>query len=153
MSQAEAVLVPGESTLGGSDFGSSEDRSNRKRFMEALNSGPVQSPPQPSAVAVAPPGNTDFLFGSDKGMQLPPQVPVQIPILDDRVTGLDPIQKHIRDLQRLRIGEERAGYRRKSEENLAENVTGDYYVQKMPKKVALTAWSGSAPMPMQILSS
>ncbi|KAK3015986.1 hypothetical protein RJ639_005933 [Escallonia herrerae] len=52
-------------------FGSSEDRSDRKRFMEALNSGSVQSPPSPSAVAFAPPGNADFLFGSDKGMQLP----------------------------------------------------------------------------------
>ncbi|KAK3018319.1 hypothetical protein RJ639_002974 [Escallonia herrerae] len=52
-------------------FGSSEDRSDRKRFMEALNFGPVQSPPSPSAVAFAPPGNEDFLFGSDKGMQLP----------------------------------------------------------------------------------
>ncbi|KAK3018994.1 hypothetical protein RJ639_003602 [Escallonia herrerae] len=52
-------------------FGSSEDRSDRKRFMEALNSGPVQSPPSPSAVAFAPSGNANFLFGSDKGMQLP----------------------------------------------------------------------------------
>ncbi|KAK3020444.1 hypothetical protein RJ639_047568 [Escallonia herrerae] len=52
-------------------FGSSEDRSDRKRFMEALNSSPVQSPPPPSVVAFALPGNADFLFGSDKGMQLP----------------------------------------------------------------------------------
>ncbi|KAK3028053.1 hypothetical protein RJ639_038626 [Escallonia herrerae] len=52
-------------------FGSSEDRSDWKRFMEALNSGPVQSPPPPSAVAFAPSGNANFLFGSDKGMQLP----------------------------------------------------------------------------------
>ncbi|KAK3015106.1 hypothetical protein RJ639_006786 [Escallonia herrerae] len=141
-------------------FGSSEDRSERKRFMEALNSGPAQSPPPPM-VAVAPPGNADFLFGSDKGMQLPPQVPVipdpevpvHIPVVDDRVTGSDPIQKHIHDLQRLRIGEERAGYRRKSEENLAGNVTGDYYVQKMPEKVAPTTLPGSAPMPMQLPSS
>ncbi|KAK2992670.1 hypothetical protein RJ640_014920 [Escallonia rubra] len=59
--EAEAVLVSDESTLAGLDFGSSEDRSDRKRFMEALNSGPVQSPPQPSAVAVAPPMSMQIL--------------------------------------------------------------------------------------------
>ncbi|KAK2983985.1 LOW QUALITY PROTEIN: hypothetical protein RJ640_027310 [Escallonia rubra] len=109
-------------------------RSDRKRFMEALNSGP---PPPLSAVAVALPRNADFLFGSDKGMQLPLQVPV---ILDPEVP-------------RLRIGEERAKYRRKSEENLAGNFTGDYYVQKMPEKVAPTTLPRSASMPMQIPSS
>lgn len=50
--------------------------------------------------------------------------------------GLDPIQKHIQDLRRLRLEEQqREVYRRKSDDNLNPNVPGDYY-KPAPEKIA-----------------
>ncbi|CAK9150963.1 unnamed protein product [Ilex paraguariensis] len=130
-------------------FGSDEGKSEKERFVEALNSGPIQTSLPPSTVA--PPSNVDFLFGLEKGMAAPPLPPavaakfrdsfpepeVPLPGVEARFTGTDPIQKHIEDLQRLRISaEEQATHRRKSDENLTGGFTGDYYVQKMPEKVA-----------------
>lgn len=122
-------------------FGSGDAKSDRERFVEALNTGPVQSP------VVPPPNNVDFLFGLEKGVAPPPQVVAALnrardPVYseadvvvqnhEDRIVSdprHDPIQKHIQDLQRLRISDEQqhqANLRRKSEE---------YYVQKVPEKL------------------
>lgn len=138
------VVTPSQS------FGSSEGKSDRERFVEALNTGPIQvSPPLP---AVVPPNNVDFLFGLEKGAAPPVAMKIRDPIveqvilepeivvpgLEDRMIGLDPIQKHIQDLKRLQIEEEQAMYRRKGDDNLAGGFSGDYYVQKKPEKVSLT---------------
>ncbi|CAI9104155.1 OLC1v1002780C1 [Oldenlandia corymbosa var. corymbosa] len=118
------------------NFGSDETiKSEKERFVEALNSGPIQASLPPSMVAPPPPqaGNVDFLFGLEKGgvqppMQQQPPAPaappvaavklrdpiadqtlheheVPAPALDDRMIGADAIHKHIQDLQRLRIEE------------------------------------------------
>ncbi|WOH14197.1 hypothetical protein DCAR_0933714 [Daucus carota subsp. sativus] len=124
-------------------FGSGDAKSDRDRFVDALNTGPVQAP------VVPPPNNVDFLFGLEKGAVPPSAVvaaamarardpgyseaDVVIQNHEDRIVSdrHDPIQKHIQDLQRLRISEEQqpqaAAFRRKSDE---------YYVQKMPEKLA-----------------
>lgn len=154
------ALTPAQS------FGSnaSEGKSERERFVEALNSGPVQSSTPPSTAA--PPNNVDFLFGLEKGMP-PPVVAkvhdpipdpavhhpeVMVPGMDDRMVGSDPIQKHIQDLQRLRIAEEQqAMYRRKSDDNLAGGYTGDYYVQqKTTEKVSPATLPGTVPGPVPV---
>ncbi|CAK9136944.1 unnamed protein product [Ilex paraguariensis] len=134
-------------------FDSDEAKSEKERFVEALNSGPIQ--PTPPLSAVAPPNNVDFFFGLEKGMAAPPPPAVAAkvrdpipelavhepdlpaPCVDPRVIRQDPIQKHIEDLQRLRVSTEEQGmYRRKSDDNLAGGFTGDYYVQKVPEKAA-----------------
>ncbi|GAA0152392.1 hypothetical protein LIER_10885 [Lithospermum erythrorhizon] len=144
-------------------FGSEEGRSEKERFVEALNSGPVLDSP------VAPPrqnNNVDLLFGGlDKGVaqtSAPPQVQqtnhhqirdprdplleaevFQSPSGDDRGMPLDPIQKHIQDLQRLRLEEQQGLYERNSDENLTGMyLGGDYYVQKLQEKVAQVPGSG-----------
>lgn len=132
---------------GEGSFGSSEGRSDRDRFVDALNSGPIQSSPhvpsphvptaalQAAAATPPPSNNVDFLFGLEKRSPVspPPQQPavvatkVQDPEIlapEDRVIGPDnPIlQNQIQDFQRLQISsaQEQAVYRRRSEESLVE---------------------------------
>lgn len=146
-------------------FGSAEGRSERERFVDALNSGPVQSSTPPSALPTH--GNADFLFGSEKGvapvpvvMQKARDLPIADPpirhhepdvaILDERAIGADRIQKHIQDLRRLRIAEEQQQtlYRRQSDDNLGAGYQGDYYVQRTSdNKVISTTVPGSVPSP------
>ncbi|KAM1105925.1 hypothetical protein FF1_002853 [Malus domestica] len=137
-------------------FGSDDGRSDKDRFVEALNSGPTQAPDQNSKPPVE--NNVDFLFGMEKGgvpavVSLPPPpaptIPGQVaPPPEfvrsghvDRVIGSDPVVTSVefqRQLQRLQIGEQdqQAMYRRKNDDNLVGGYTGagDYYVQKMPEK-------------------
>ncbi|KAA8536338.1 hypothetical protein F0562_028816 [Nyssa sinensis] len=130
-------------------LGSNEVKSDRELFVDALNSGPIQSSPPPSTVA--PPNQMDFLFGLDKGMpppvgtKLQDQIPepvvsereTPVPASEDRVVAPDPTQRQIQDLQRLQIGgQEQAMYRRKSDDNLVGGFSGDYYVQKLPEIVS-----------------
>ncbi|KVI01875.1 uncharacterized protein LOC112500631 [Cynara cardunculus var. scolymus] len=146
-------------------FGSTEGRSERERFMDALNSGHVQPNTPPSAPP--PHGNVERFFGSDKGMPMQPSGVAsktrdqhiadphihphepEIAVLDERGIEADRIQKHIQDLQRLRIGEEQqpALYRKPSDDNLGAGYTGDYYVPKMTEKVAPTTLPGTVPAP------
>ncbi|KAI3755495.1 hypothetical protein L1987_55296 [Smallanthus sonchifolius] len=158
------VIVQTPSITPTQSFGSTEGRSERERFVDALNSGPVQSSTPPPALP--PHGNADFLFGSEKGV---PPVPVavpkvrdlpivdppirhhepDVPILDDRGIGADRIQKHIQDLRRLRIAEDQQQnlYSRQSDDNLAAGYSGDYYVQRTTEKVVSTTLPGSVPSP------
>ncbi|KAF8013873.1 hypothetical protein BT93_I1666 [Corymbia citriodora subsp. variegata] len=142
-------------------FGSADSKSDRERFVEALNSGPsVQEPAKP------PPNNVDFLFGLDKGVVAgaPPAVAAAVadPVVaaavqegrvgiprDERVVapdhGVNPleIQRQLQELQRLQIscgggqGQEAAMYRRKSDENMG-NAGGygadNYYLQKLAQE-------------------
>ncbi|KAL3538737.1 hypothetical protein ACH5RR_002103 [Cinchona calisaya] len=164
--------------VGARSFGSDDQvviKSDKERFVEALNSGPIQTSTPPSAVAPPPPpqaGNVDFFFGLEKGLQQQPPPPVvaagklrdpiaeqnlheheiPVPAYDDRLIGSDPIQKHIQDLQRLRIEEQQQGmYRRKSDDNLAGGYPvgagGEYYVQKMPERAAPVTVPGSMAIP------
>lgn len=156
-------------------FGSEEAiKSEKERFVEALNSGPTHTNTPPSAVPPPPPqaGNVDFLFGLDKGMAPPPlqqqQPPVvtakvrdpisdppvhehefPVPGFDDRMMTSDPIQKHIQDLQRLRLEEQQGVYRRKSDDNLVGGfpVGGEYYVHKVPEKVSQVPVQGTVGVP------
>ncbi|XAR73032.1 hypothetical protein NMG60_11019883 [Bertholletia excelsa] len=119
-------------------FGSSGERCEKDKFVNSLNSAPVQPFP-------LQPGNADFLFCSDKAMQPQPppavaaklQDPIPIagisdPISVDRVVDTDLIQRHIQD---LRIGaQEKAMYRR-SDDNLAGGFSGDCYQQKLAENV------------------
>ncbi|KAL8155805.1 hypothetical protein AgCh_001006 [Apium graveolens] len=49
-------------------FGSGDAKSDRERFVDALNTGPVQAP------IVWQPNNVDYLFGLEKGAAPPPIV-------------------------------------------------------------------------------
>ncbi|XP_075520780.1 uncharacterized protein LOC142554052 [Primulina tabacum] len=150
-------------------FGSDDGKSEKERFVEALNSAPIATAPPPEAAvsaAVAAPqlpaqaGNVDFLFGLEKanGMAPPNPASVQqpmvgrvqevedpvIPGLDGRLVGSDPIQKHIQDLQRLRIEEQQGIYGRKSDENIAVGYAGgDYY--RVPEKISPLPVTGGFP--------
>ncbi|KAL2537127.1 Octicosapeptide/Phox/Bem1p family protein [Forsythia ovata] len=145
-------------------FGSDEVKSEKERFVEALNTGPVLTAPPPPAAAAAvapqpppPNNNVDFLFGLEKGNGMAPPPPPMVgkvqeaedpavPNLDERLMGSDPIQKHIQDLQRLRLEEQQGIYRRKSDDNLAGGfVGGEYY--KMQEKVSQVPMPGGVPMP------
>ncbi|XP_019165164.1 PREDICTED: uncharacterized protein LOC109161289 isoform X2 [Ipomoea nil] len=140
-------------------FGSDDAKSEKDRFVEALNSGPVQTNPSASAV-VPQPGNADFLFGLEKGVPAPPQVKsrdpgmetvikepeIPAPCLDDRMIGSDPIQKHIQDLQRLHLEEQQNMYRRRSDDNMSQQYAGgDYYLSKMPEKMTPVTVQGTLP--------
>ncbi|MFS7920507.1 putative PB1 domain-containing protein [Helianthus anomalus] len=148
-------------------FGSTEGRSERERFVEALNSGPVPSS------TVQSHGNADFLFGSEKGVAPAPvtvpkarDLPVVDPplrhhdpdlaVLDERNIGTDRIQKHIQDLRRLRIAEDQQQnlYRDDNNNqnlnlNLSGGYSGDYYVQRPSEKVVTTPLPASVPSPAQ----
>ncbi|KAH7517670.1 hypothetical protein FEM48_Zijuj09G0089200 [Ziziphus jujuba var. spinosa] len=138
----------------GGSFGSDDGRSERERFVEALNSGPNQAADSTEKPPV--PNNVDFLFGLEKGA-VPPPPPQQQPTVPEplvpppdfhlraganRIIGSDPalnqieFQRQLHDLQRMHIGEqEQAMYRRKSDDNLGYTTAGDYYIQKVPEKL------------------
>ncbi|KAM3291342.1 hypothetical protein P3S67_019631 [Capsicum chacoense] len=137
-------------------FGSEDSKSDKDRFVDALNSGPAHASPTAGAVSQQV-GNADFL-----GM-VPPHVKLrdpsaeqvvkepEIPVhgVDDRLMGTDPIQKHIQDLQRLHLEEQQNLYRRKSDDNLTAAFTGgDYYVQRGPEKIASSTVPGTVPAPV-----
>lgn len=140
-------------------FGSVEDRSDRERFVDALNSRHPQPTTPPSAQP--PNGNLELMFGSDNGMpppppQQPPSRPRDQNTVDPQIQQreqeieADQIQKHIQDLQRLRITEEQQQglYRKQSDDNLAaQGYTGDYYLPKITEKVAPTTLPGNIPAP------
>ncbi|KAG4999463.1 hypothetical protein AAZX31_08G063200 [Glycine max] len=138
--------------------------SERDRFVEALNSGPVPSQPDPIKTPPVTPSNVDYLFGLDKAVappNLPPNFaavkfhdPVPEPVaptpveyqsrVSDRVVGSDPnvnsmeIQRQMQqEMQRLQIAENE--YRRRSEDGFATGYAaaagGDYYMQKVQEKV------------------
>jgi hypothetical protein len=142
-------------------FDSDEGKSEKERFVEALNSAPIMTaPPQTAPAPVAPQphppaSNVDFLFGLEKAQAMAAQHPAQPPMagrvpevegpavtpgFDDRLVGLDPIQKHIQDLQRLRLEEQQRAYRRKSDDNMSG---GEY--QKVPEKVSPVTVPGGVP--------
>ncbi|CAH1450494.1 unnamed protein product [Lactuca virosa] len=142
-------------------FGSTDQgRSERERFMDALNSGHLQ-PTTPPAVPQPPAHgniNMELMFSSE----MPPPPPVvasrtqqihqqeqEFVVQDERRMESDQIQKHIHDLQRLRIAEEQQPglYRKPSDDNLAGAGYGDYYVPKMTEKVAPTIQPGTVPSP------
>ncbi|KAL2476830.1 Octicosapeptide/Phox/Bem1p family protein [Forsythia ovata] len=131
-------------------FGSDDAKSEKERFVEALNSGPAMTAPPPvaaTAVSPQPPpanNNMDYFFGLEKGVGMAPQ-PLQpmlgkvevddhVPGFEERSMGSDPIQQHIRDLERLRIEEQQGAYRRRNDDNLTGGFAGgDYY--KVPEKL------------------
>ncbi|XP_021903780.1 uncharacterized protein LOC110819012 [Carica papaya] len=154
-------LFPVSST---GSFGSEGSRSERDRFVEALNLGPAQAIAEKPAVSN--PHNVDFLFGLEKGMVPPPvkvrdsipepvatpppaplpqpEVPVGL-APDDRVIGSDhglnpvEIQRQLHELQRLQIREQEQQimYGRKVDDNLVGGPyaeAGGYYAQKLPEK-------------------
>ncbi|GER43267.1 octicosapeptide/Phox/Bem1p family protein [Striga asiatica] len=148
-------------------FGSDEVKSEKERFVEALNSAPItaappreaspsasHTPPPPTAAAVAA-SKVDFLFGLEKA-SAPPSLkpitgrvadvedPIVAPGMDERFIGLDPIQKHIQDLQRLRLEEQHGVHQRKSDDNLGGMpVGGEYY--RAPERLPPATVHGGVP--------
>ncbi|CAA0807385.1 Octicosapeptide/Phox/Bem1p family protein [Striga hermonthica] len=145
-------------------FGSDEVKSEKERFVEALNSAPITAAPPraaspsaphtpPPTAAVAAASKVDFLFGLEKA-SAPPSLkpiagrvadvedPIVAPGMDEPFVGLDPIQKHIQDLQRLRLEEQH--HRRKSDDNLGGMpVGGEYY--RVPERLPPAAVHGGVP--------
>ncbi|KAK8518910.1 hypothetical protein V6N13_017826 [Hibiscus sabdariffa] len=134
---------------GPASFGSEGEKSERDRFVEALNSGPTPGVEKHAAVS---PNNVDYLFGLEKGMPAPPP-PVKIldPAVEavnaapppvPEVVGTDhvlnpvDIQRQLQELQRLQIRdqEQLAMYRKKAEDAASVAYTGEYYAQKVPEK-------------------
>ncbi|CDO97352.1 unnamed protein product [Coffea canephora] len=101
----------------------------------------LQSPPLPAGVKLRDPVAEQALHEHE----------IPGPALDDRVIGSDSIQKHIQDLQRLRIEEQQGLYRRQSDDNLAGGYPvgggGEYYVQKVPEKVSPVSVPGTMAIP------
>ncbi|KAA8545693.1 hypothetical protein F0562_020856 [Nyssa sinensis] len=101
---------------------STDVKSDRERFVDALNSGPIQSS-SPSSM-VPPTNRLETLFGLDKGMpppvatKLQVQIPesaasereIPVPAAENRVVESDPIQRQIQDLQGIANWRTRARY-------------------------------------------
>ncbi|XP_002518320.2 uncharacterized protein LOC8279189 [Ricinus communis] len=131
-------------------FGSEGSKSERDRFVEALNSGPTHVPESTNTKPLQ--NNVDFLFGLEKGIPPPPPpaAPIKVPDLaevhvgvghDDRVIGSDPVAIHTQ-LQRMQIREQeqQTMYRKNSDDNLmggysGGGVGGEYFGQKLPDKI------------------
>ncbi|KAK7319526.1 hypothetical protein RJT34_04248 [Clitoria ternatea] len=150
-------------TLSSNPNSSSFSSTDRDRFVDALNSGPLPPQPDPVKNPPVPPSNVDYLFGLDKAVAPPPHPPsfaavkfhdpVPEPVAPppeyqsrggapDRIVGSDPnvnpieIQRQLQqEMQRLQIAE--SEYRRRSEDGFAGGYPGggDYYLQKVPDKV------------------
>ncbi|XP_022876352.1 uncharacterized protein LOC111394661 [Olea europaea var. sylvestris] len=150
-------------------FGSDEVKSEKERFVEALNTGLVLAASPPPAAAVAaeavtvlpkpppPNNNVDFLFGLEKGngmVPLPPPTTKKVQEredpavtnLEEKLIGSDPIQKHIQDLHRLKLEEQQGIYKKKSDDNLTGGFTGGEYY-KVQEKVTPVTMPGGVPMP------
>ncbi|EOX98598.1 Octicosapeptide/Phox/Bem1p family protein, putative isoform 1 [Theobroma cacao] len=134
--------------IGSANFGCEGAKSERDRFVEALNSGPTPGAEKNAAI---PPNNVDFLFGLEKGMAPPPPVKIRDPVAEpvapppppvpevvgsDHVLNPVEIQRQLQELQRLQIRdqEQLAMYRKKTEEAASLPYTGEYYAQKLPEK-------------------
>ncbi|OMO73754.1 Phox/Bem1p [Corchorus capsularis] len=134
--------------IGPASFASEGAKSDRDRFVEALNSGPTAGVEKNAAI---PPNNVDFLFGLEKGMAPPPPVKIRDPVVEPVTPppppvpevvgsdhGLNPaeIQRQLQELQRLQIRdqEQLAMYRKKAEEAASMPYMGEYYTQKLPEK-------------------
>lgn len=160
-------------------FGSSELKSERQWFVDALNSVQIQpvdgsSPPAPVSAT-----NPDFLFGLDKGYpgvpatKLPDSAPVPTApdvVAKDLSAGsecgsedrhmvgeqlLSPaeIQRQIQDLQRLQLVNNEQLLQRKSDEGNGRVYTVDYLSQKNQEKVApplAPAHAHTGPVPVPI---
>ncbi|XP_051132756.1 uncharacterized protein LOC127252569 [Andrographis paniculata] len=105
-------------------------KTEKDRFVEALNTA---APPAVAAAAPQlqpPPANVDFLFGLEKpNVMAEVEDPVVHHDMDEKLIGSDPIQKHIHDLQRLRM-EDQEGmiYGRKIDDNpVLTPGGGEYY--------------------------
>ncbi|GKC76380.1 hypothetical protein Tco_1127154 [Tanacetum coccineum] len=141
-----------------------EGRSDRDRFVDALNTGPVPVPvPVQSSTQAVLSVYEMLIFLNIAPAPVPVQVqvsaPAQAPVtkvrdfLDADLDGTDRIQKHIQDLQRLRISEDQQlqqqhqqmMYRRQSEDSMTSGYAGDYYRQA--EKVTTTL-PGSVPVPV-----
>ncbi|KAL3843808.1 hypothetical protein ACJIZ3_001211 [Penstemon smallii] len=125
-------------------FGSDEVKSEKERFVEALNSAPIITPPPLSAPAVPQPpplaNNVDLMFGLEKANAMAAVAPPVNRPVDDPVR-LDPIQKHIQDLHRLQLEEQQEPiYRRKSDDNQPRGFAG-----VVPEKISQVAISGGVP--------
>ncbi|GKV26590.1 hypothetical protein SLEP1_g35860 [Rubroshorea leprosula] len=136
-----------------SSFSSDGGKSERERFVEALNSSPGQGPEKNAAV---PQNNVDFLFGLEKGMTPPPPVKVHAPVpevvaqpspppptipevvVSDHVLNSMEVQRQLHELQmqrmQIREPEPQVMYRKKSDENNSVTYAGEYYAQKLPEK-------------------
>lgn len=132
-------------------FGSEEEKTDKERFVDALNSAPQPSVPASAAPQLQTPvSSVDYLFGFEKANAMAAAPPAHQPMvervqeLEDPLIGSDPIQKHIQDLQRLRIEEQQGMYRRKSDENLSVGSTGGEY-NKLPEKITQVPVPGGIP--------
>ncbi|XP_044490233.1 uncharacterized protein LOC123214500 [Mangifera indica] len=155
------------SAVANSSFGSDSSKSERERFVEALNSGPTLVS-EPKKIA----NNVDFLFGLEKG--IPPNKilePVQPPppeyvVPDERGVGPDRVvyPDHAvnpvdiqRQLQRLQMREHEqqvheAMFMKKTEENLSAG----FYVampEKAPPPPGTVPLSVQQTTPFQVPSS
>ncbi|KAE8716752.1 heat shock protein 70 [Hibiscus syriacus] len=101
---------------GPASFGSEGARSERDRFVEALNSGPNPGVEKHAAVQA---NNMDYLFGLEKGMP-PPTSPMKI--LDQAAEPVNALPNSF------------AMYRKKAEDAASMAYAGEYYAQKVPEK-------------------
>ncbi|XP_047327712.1 soluble scavenger receptor cysteine-rich domain-containing protein SSC5D-like [Impatiens glandulifera] len=153
-------------------FGTGETKSERQWFVDALNSVQIQSPTDESSPQSAAASNPDFLFGLDKGGQLPPssaaaklQDPPPAPVvpevspretlatverhvISEPVVSPAEIQRQMEDLQRLQLAsQEKPIYQRKSDESNPWNYGyGGEYSQKPPDQLPPT----QTPVPVSL---
>ncbi|KAL8540498.1 hypothetical protein ACS0TY_001946 [Phlomoides rotata] len=135
-SQSRCLNSPDQS------FRFDDAKTEKERFVEELNSASIFTAPQKSAPAA---NNVDYLFGFDKAnveaaapptdqgkvRELEDQV-ITLPGLDGSLIGSDHIQKHIQDLERLRIEEQEGIYKMKNDESFSGG--SDY--NKLPDKLS-----------------
>ncbi|XWS68190.1 hypothetical protein CRYUN_Cryun04dG0069900 [Craigia yunnanensis] len=133
---------------GSENFGSEGAKSDRDRFVEALNSGPTPGGEKNDAIQ---PNNVDFFFGLEKGMAPPPPVKIRDPVVEpvipppppvpevvgsDHVLNPVEIQRQLQELQRLQIRdqEQLALYRKQAADAASLPYTREYYAQNLPEK-------------------
>ncbi|KAG6414936.1 hypothetical protein SASPL_122315 [Salvia splendens] len=125
-------------------LGSEEAKTEKERFVEALNSAPQPSVPAAAPQLQPPRNSVDFLFGFERANANQPVVERVHEFEDPAMIGSDPIQKHIQDLQRLRIEEQQGLYRRKSDDNLSVGSGGGDY-NKQTEKIPQAPIPGGVP--------
>ncbi|KAL1544344.1 hypothetical protein AAHA92_21211 [Salvia divinorum] len=130
---------------------SSGRKTDKERFVDALNNAPQSSVP--------PVNSVDFLFGfenANAAMAAAPQ-PMVEPGLDERLMRSDPIQKHIQDLQRLRIEEQQGMYTRKCDdtdkqpEKIPQVPTGVYPPSNVNKEHVYMILAPASAYPTQVI--
>ncbi|XP_010520655.1 PREDICTED: pollen-specific leucine-rich repeat extensin-like protein 1 [Tarenaya hassleriana] len=140
-------LFPASSNSGG--FGSEgSTKSDRDRFVEALNS--VPSRPESEKSVTAPPNNADFLFGSENGLAHPPPPPavkvrqavpesvtLEAPIISDQPVispdhGVNPaeIQRQLQEFQRLQIRDQEQQQQQQQQQQLLQQQQEAVYRRK-----------------------